>query len=248
MTLRIPLFLTLLLAGIVCNAATAAAQDDDDGIYEDSTYYEEYDDTYYEPIEEENEFSMAPQFSRASSGAGLALGFNLTGLKPETLDPDLGGDLLLTNIDAYIMLQGTLRGFLFGGSWTSARLYDPGDRYDEFSFGYSGVLLGYDHSLFYGRMTIRPSILLGSGGITMIKKRQDVTLDTALNPGGREILERIRDQDFYVIRPGFGIGYSPIDLLQFRAEVGFLYPTGDGYLDDLRKPIYSFQVVFGSNR
>lgn len=246
MIIRIALLLLLLPAILVGTSSSAVAQDDDP-VYEDSTYYyEEYDSTYWETGE--NEFSMAPQFSRASSGAGIALGFNLTGIRPETLDPDLAGDLLLTNIDAYIMMRGGLRGLLIGGSWTTARLYDPGDRYDEFSFGYGGILLGYDHSLFYGRMTFRPSIFFGSGGITMIKKRPDLTLDTALNAGGREILERIRDQEFYVIRPGFGIGYSPIDLLQFRAEVNFLYPTGDGSLQDLRKPVYSFQVVFGSNR
>lgn len=246
MTTRIASLLLFLLAGLAGAASPAAAQDDADPVYEDSTYYEAYDSTFWET--EENEFSMAPQFSRASSGAGIALGFNLTGIRPEALDADLSGDLLLTNIDAYVMLRGGLRGLLIGGSWTSARLYDPGDRYDEFSFGYGGILLGYDHSLFYGRMTFRPSFFFGSGGITMIKKRPDLTLDTALNAGGREILERIRDQEFYMIRPGFGIGYSPIDLLQFRAEVGFLYPTGDGSLQDLRKPVYSFQVVFGSNR
>lgn len=248
MTIRSTSFLALLLFGLVGYTSFAYAQEDDEEIiYEDSTYSDDLNFSDDE-MSEENEFSMAPQFSRPSSGAGIAVGFNLTGLKPETLDPELGGDLLLTNIDAYIILRGALRGFLFGGSWTSATLYDPGERYDQFSFGYSGVLLGYDHSLFYGRMTIRPSILLGGGDITMIKKRPDLTLDNALNPNGREVLERIRDQDFFVIRPGFGIGYSPIEMLQFRIDVGFLYPTGDGALDDLREPIYSFQAVFGNNR
>lgn len=225
------LSILLLLAGSVL---PLAAQEDDDSLFTENW--------------PEIEVPPPPQFSRPSSGAGLAVGFGLTGLTPGSLDTMLGGDLVLSSIDAYVILRGTLQGLLLGGSWTWSSLYDPGERYDEFSFGYSGFLLGYDHSLFYGKLTVRPSVLLGWGDITMIRRRPDITYDTTLNPTGREVLERVRDQDFFMLRPGFGIGYSPIDLLQFRADVAFMYPTGDASVDDLRKPVYSLQVVFGSSR
>ncbi|MGE3800574.1 MAG: hypothetical protein AB7H80_06105 [Candidatus Kapaibacterium sp.] len=190
------------------------------------------------------DFSMKPRFSRPSSGAGIALGFNLAGVKPETLDSELGGDLVLTSLDAYIVNKG----LLLGGSWTSARLYDAPDNYDAFDFSYAGGLLGYEHSLFYGRMTFRPSILIGTMDVKLIKSRSDLTADTLLNPGGREVLERLWEDDSFVIRPAFGIGWSPIDFFQMRAEVGLLYPTSRGRWEELREPVYSFQFVFGSNR
>ncbi len=217
------LFLVLLLIG----SAPLSAQPDEES----------------ESVQSEEE-NHSPKFSRPSSGFGIGFGLNLTDLKPSTLDPDLSGDLVPTNTDVYAILQGLLLGL----SWTSTELYDPGRLYDEFSYSYWGALAGYDHSLFYGKMTLRLSFLVGSGEITMIKKRPDITFDTAANPSGREVLERVREQEFFMIRPAFGIGYSPIDFLQFRTEVGFMYPSSDEMVSDLREPIYSLQIVFGRNR
>lgn len=223
----------LFLFFILFLASTGLAQTDSDDDYTGDEEYEEY-----------NPYSFGPKFSRPSSGVGLGFGFSLTDLKPSSLDPDLGGDLVPTNIEAYAMIKGLLLGI----SWTSTDLYDPGDLYDEFSFGYTGFMAGYDHSLFYGKMTMRLSMLIGGGELVMIKKRPDISSDPILNPGGREVLEEVRNQEFFILRPAFGIGYSPIDFIQFRTEVGFMYPTSDDKVGDLREPIYSFQIVFGTNR
>ena len=194
-------------------------------------------------VDEEFDFGK-PRFSRPSSGVGLALGFNLTGLQLSTLDPDLKSDLVLTSLDAYFVRKG----LLIGGSWTSSTLYDAPDVYDEFDFSYAGGIVGYEHSLFYGKMTIRPSLFIGNMNVTLIKSRPELTADPILNPDGREVLERLWEDESFMIRPAFGIGWSPIEFLQLRAEVGILYPTGDEQWEDIRKPVYSFQFVFGTNR
>ena len=97
-------------------------------------------------------------------------------------------------------------------------------------------------------MTLRASIFLGSMDVTLVKTRPDLTADTLLNPGGREVLERVWEDESFMLRPSLGIGWAPIDFFQLRAEIGLLYPTGDGRWEDLREPVYNFQFVFGSNR
>ncbi len=197
-----------------------------------------------DPWEIDDNFSMSPPFARASSGGHLSFGFALTGIAPETLDPDLGGDLVLNVFEGYAMVNG----LLFGGSWTTSMLYDA-PNYDEFIFDYKGALLGFDYSLFYGRMAIRPAIMLGPGEIKMIRTRPDIRYDALLNPSGKEILERVRDASFFALRPSLSLTWSPTPLIHFRAEGGFFYPTGgDGSLDDLREPIGSFHIMFGGNR
>lgn len=193
---------------------------------------------------EENPLSMKPKFSRPSGGFGVAIGFGLTDLKPKTLDPLLGGEFVPTSVDAYFIASGILVGY----SATTFDLYDPGELYDEFSFSYGGIMLGYDHSLFYGRMSMRLSLLIGGGSLTMIKNRPDITYDPILNPDGRPVFEEVRDQGFTMFRPAVGIGYAPIDFLQFRVETGFMYPTSDAGVEDLREPTVNFQVVFGPRR
>ena len=228
---HISLFLFALF--FLTGTGAILAQTESDGEYPVDEEYEEY-----------NMYSFGPKFSRPSSGVGLGFGFNFTDLKPSTLDPDLDGDFIPTTVDAYAMIKG----LLLGVSWTSTTLYDPGDLYDEFSFGYTGFMAGYDHSLFYGKMTMRVSLMLGGGELVMIKKRPDISSNPILNPTGREILEEVRNQEFFILRPAFGIGYSPIDFIQFRGEVGFMYPTSDDKVGDLREPVYGFQIVFGTNR
>ncbi len=231
--------LPLLLVGFL-TTSTLQAQDEeiDDEVMIDSTEVGE------DPWELPDDFSMSPPFAQGTSGAHLSFGFALSGIEPETLDPDLDGDLVLSVFELYFMSNG----LLIGGSWTTSTLYDA-PNYDKFLFDYKGGLIGYDYSLFYGRMGIRPAVMLGPGEIVMVRTRPDITADTALNPNGKEVLERLRNQDFFAIRPSLSIGWSPTPLLHFRLEGGFFYPTGgEGNLDDLREPIGSFHVMFGSNR
>ena len=233
MTVRLR-WLTILSALMIALSLDAAAQDDD--VDEDEEIIEEEsDENFLAPV--------PPRFSRPSNGGGIAFGFGMYGLDPTVLDPALSGDLIFTGIDVYVMRSG----LLLGGTWHQTMLYDPPLEYDEFEFGYKGVMLGLDYSLFYGKISVRPGVVLGDGTITMVKTRHDITSDTALNPNGREVLERLRDDDFFVMIPSLSIGWSPIDFIQFRAGASYFFPTKQA-VEDLRKPMFTFQFVFGSNR
>lgn len=197
-----------------------------------------------DPWEIDDEFSMSPPFSQPANGGGLSFGFGLSGIDPGTLDSSLGGDLILNTFELY----GVGRGLLIGASWTTSLLYDA-PNYDEFTYDYGGLLLGYEHALYYGRLMIRPSVMIGRGGLTMIRTRPDITYSDTLNPSGREVLERVREQDFWVIRPELSLGWSPLQIFRFSAGVGFGYVTGgEGVVEDLREPVYTLSFTFGSNR
>ncbi len=197
-----------------------------------------------DPWEIDEEFSMSPPFSQPANGGGITFGFGLSGINPANLDSTLGGDLVLNVFELFAVNKG----LLVGGSFTTALLFDA-PNYDEFSYGYGGLLLGYEHALYYGRLLIRPSVMIGRGGLTMIRTRPDITFDDSLNVAGNEILERVREQDFWMIRPEITIGWSPIQLFRFSASAGFGFATGgDGPVDDLREPIVTFGVTLGSNR
>jgi len=224
-------FASLLLLVLVGTAPPLLAQSDDG----------------FEPGPDDipdNSLRMKPKFSRPSAGIGLAFGFGLTDLHPDALDPNLGGEFVPTGFDLYFIANG----ILVGGSWTTFDLYDPGELYNELTLDYGGILLGYDQSLFYGRMSLRLSMMIGGGSLTMVKNRPDITYDPVLNSDGRKVFEKVRDQGFFMFRPAVGLGYSPIDFLQFRTETGFMYPTSDDKIDDIREPFVNLQVVFGPRR
>lgn len=227
-------FILLLLLLLGSLGTTVLAQSDDDDDYDDDEYGEEYG-------KDSDRALLSPRFSKPSRGAGVGLNFGLMGVQPSELDPDLDGNFILTAFDVYVVR----RGLLIGGTWADAKLYSLPDSYDRFNLGYSGLLIGYDHSLFYGRLSIRPTIMIGEGNITMVKERPDLTANPLLNPDGRVVLERLRETDFFMLRPGFGLGWSPIEFFQFRADAFFMYPTASE-VSDLRKPIFNFGIVFGA--
>lgn len=215
---------------------------------ESDVYEQEYDES--DTVDEEDpwaldeEFRMGPPFGQGTSGAHISLGFAFSGIAPADLDPELGGDLILSVLEIYVMRKG----LLFGGSWTSSTLYDA-PLYDEFVFDYKGVLLGYDYSLFYGKMGIRPAVMVGRGDITMIRTRPDITYDTLLNPSGNVVLERVREDEFWMIRPSLSLTWSPSPIFHFRAEGGYLYGAGgESDMEDLRKPFAAFHFLIGTNR
>lgn len=193
----------------------------------------------------DEEFRMGPPFGQGTTGGHLSFGFALSGIDPAELDPEyLGGAMILSTFELTFMRKG----LLLGGSWTTAMLYDA-PLYDEFVFDHKGLLLGYDYSLFYGDFGIRPAVMVGRGDIVMIRTRPDITYDSAANRSGNEILERIREDDFWVIRPSLSLNWSPGTFVHFRLEGGYLYPTGGEFgVEDLRKPFGAMHLMFGSSR
>jgi len=182
-----------------------------------------------------------PALPLAAGRSGLWLGptVEFTSLDPHTLDPQLGGTIVL------IGAQGTLLwdGYVVGGAGVSGRLYDLPSNYDEFSFGYGGILLGYDWSPGKQRaVSLRPTALVGFGGLSMIKKRPEFSDST-----GHEILERYRGENFLVLRPGLSIGAQTTDWLEVRGTVDYLLPIGGENVGDLRKLTYGLQILLGIN-
>ena len=166
----------------------------------------------------------------------IGAGVSMTGLEPGSLDPELDGTLLFFNVKGHTLLNG----WLLGGEWNWGHIYDLSSGFDDFTFEYGGLLAGYDTKIFYGALTLRGELLLGGGGMEMIKNRPDLG-----GSAGREILERVRRENFYAIRPGVSIGYSPIPYTDIRLGVNYLVPVGSGKLDDLKNVTYGLQFAFG---
>lgn len=184
---------------------------------------------------DENQSIEHPFFTRRS-GIYAGATVELTNLMARSLDPVLDGDMLIYGGEGYLMAQG----WIFGGGGWGAVLYDLSPRYDQFSFGYGGLLLGYDQGLAHGSFSIRPAALLGVGGLTMIKKRPDIVDST-----GHEILERYRDESFFCVRPGISLGFQPNPYVDLRVSVDYLMPIGGARVSDLRALTYGVQLIVG---
>ncbi len=201
-----------------------------DTLNPDSTFFQQIDsatDEEVEPLEPDTFFKKRGGFY---GGATL----ELTSLKPNDLDPVLGGDLVLIGLRGYVLLNS----WMIGGAGISATIYDMSPTYDRFTFGYGGFLTGYDTKIFHGALSLQTSVLLGAGGLEMIRRRPDLG-----GTPGHEILERVRNEDFFCVRPGIAIGYSPIQFLQFGAGVDYLLPIGGDNVADLRKPAFGLHIT-----
>ncbi len=222
-----------------------------DSVYTDSVYYDSepvyedsyesdpsYDDSYggYDTTSYDDFLRYEEPFFDTRSGFFIGPTIQFTDLKPETLDPDLSGDLLLFGGQAYLMYNG----WLFGGEWSSAMLYELTPKYDEFSLSYGGFLTGFDQQFAYGSFSIRPALMIGGGEITQIKRRSDLRDST-----GNMILERYRDESFFLMRPGISLGFQPLPFLEFRLTADYLYPFGGKEISDLKKMTYGLQILFG---
>lgn len=190
----------------------------------------EEDSGLFEPLEPVTFFQ--PRSGFFYIGAGVSL----TSLDPSSLDPDLNGTLLFFNVKGHTLLNG----WLLGGEWNWGHVYDMTSEFDDVTFEYGGLLAGYDTKIFYGALTLRGELLLGAGGMEMIRNRPDLG-----GSAGREILERVRRENFYAIRPGISIGYAPIPFTDIRFGVNYLVPVGSGKLDDLKNLTYGLQFAFG---
>lgn len=161
---------------------------------------------------------------------------DFTSLNPRDLDPTLDGTPVYLGIQGYVLLNS----WLLGGAGTSSTLYGISSNYDRFTLSYGGLLLGYDTRISRSTFSLQGSLLAGAGGIEMLKKRPDLG-----GSGGREILERTRSENFFVLRPGVSIGYAPTGFLQFSIGAGYLYTVGSDNVVDLRKLVYGFHVTLG---
>jgi hypothetical protein len=242
------------LAALVLTSLSLSAQvpgeGDTEPDYPDSTYYPAdssyYGDTTAVPIDtaygddysyEESDVDVGP--GSFVPGAGFFVGptFEVTTLSPSKLDPALDGELVMFGVQVYAIIKG----WMLGGHWTSATLYDMSTNYDQFDFSYGGFLTGYDLDI-YGGLSFRVSALIGGGDLNMIKKRPDLmATDTTDN----EILERYRTESFFMVRPGVSLGYSPLAFLDLRFAVDYLYPIGGQNVHDLKDLTYGLHVMFG---
>ncbi len=219
----------------------------DDDFDADSNYYD--GDQY--------EYDSSGGGGGSSTGFGFGGGtfgvyggptFEIAALDPHELDPDLDGTMLVYGGQGFAILSG----WVIGGGGYGAEIYDIASNYDEFSFHYGGFIGGYDKAL--GRFSIRGTLMIGSGGIKMIKKRPSVndSVDVALQDyeqrNGVEILERYRQEDFFTLRPTISIGFAPVPFFDFRLSASYVMPIGGANASDLYTLTYGLQLMFGIGR
>jgi hypothetical protein len=199
-----------------------------DTLNPDSAFFQSMDeDSDAEPLEPDT-------FFRVRGGFFGGPVIELTTLDPHTLDPDLDGQLVLYGAQGYILLDS----WLFGGMGLSGHLYDLGPTYDRFDYGYGGFLTGYDTKIFHGALTMQARLMIGAGGIELLKKRPALIDST-----GHPILEQYRQESFFCLRPGISLGYSPRQFVEFRLAADYLYPIGGARVDDLRNLTYGLHIM-----
>lgn len=252
-----------LLTIWICAAIPAVAQMDDDGSGQDDTTA--VDSLYNDPVEPDtayeysepydgsdqgygysdegeydyNDYSYEPTFFSTRNGLMVGPTIQFTELRPKDLDPDLSGEFVFFGAD----IIAAVNGFLLGGGWSSATLYDLSPKYDELTFSSGGFITGYDQQFLYQKFSIRPTVMIGGGGITMIKKRPDIVDST-----GREILERYRDEEYFLLRPGISLGFAPNQFFDIRLTADYNYPIGGDKVSDLRKLSYGLALMIGLGR
>lgn len=195
------------------------------------------DDAFFQDVEDSDDSDSEdePGFFRERGGFFGGPTVELTTLNPKDLDPVLDGRLVIYGAQGYMLLSS----WLVGGGGFSAHLYDIHPSYERFEYGYGGFLTGYDTRIFDGALSLRGSVLIGAGGIEMLKKRPDLSTDSV------EILERYRDEGFFLLRPGISIGFSPSQFMEFRLAADYLLPFGGSDVNDLRNATYGLHVMVG---
>jgi hypothetical protein len=223
----------------VLGSLAAYAQTDETGI--DTTRVES--DSTFQPYLEgdttgDAEFNMpvnTPSSFTPRSGAYGGPTIEFTSLDPAKLDPDLSGDLVLYGGQGYLMING----WMLGGAGYGATLYDISPKYDEFSFAYGGFLTGYDFTI-VKPFSFRVDLLIGGGSVKMIKNRPDLSL-----ANGVTILERYRDEGFFMLRPGASFGFNPLPFFDLRLGANYVFPVGGKRVSDLKNVAFGLQLMFG---
>jgi len=244
-SITIAALLTLCACALMGSVYPAYAQIDGDDFTsggdtltsDDSVEAPNADDIFFSDIEDDDFGAVdEPGFFRVRGGFFGGPIVEFTSLKPADLDPVLDGQLVIFGAEGCILLES----WLLGGGGMSAHLYDMSPAYDRFEYGYGGFLAGYDTRIFHGVMSLRGSIMIGAGGLEMLKKRPDLG-----GTDGPEILERYREEGFFLLRPGASIGVSPLPFVEFRLGVNYLLPFGGSRVDDLRNLSYGLHIMLG---
>lgn len=178
-----------------------------------------------------------PEHAPSAGGFGIFVGssFSLTTLKPTDLDPDLDETLLYRGGLGYAILSH----WLVGGGGASVDLQDPNSSYDRFQLGYGGFLTGYDQ-LLTDDLSIRGSLLVGSGELSMIKNRPD--LDSLSE---HPFLEQYREENFFLVKPQVSVGYVLFSIFDLRLTGGYWLPFGAAEVEDLRQFTFGLDIMIG---
>jgi hypothetical protein len=240
MKLRLPLLLVVLTLLITARLSAQVVSGDEippgdtleiETLPTDSTFEQ------WEPAEDDT--PEPPKSTTFVPRSGIFGGptIEFSQLDPTKLDPVLAGNLVMYGGEGFIILNG----FMLGGGATGATLYDLSPSYDEFSYGYGGFLTGYDITL-VRPFSFRADLMIGGGGLKMIRKRPDLATGDS---SGHEILERVRDESFFMLRPGVSFGFSPIPVLDFRLGVNYMFPVGGEEVGDLKNLSFGLHMFFG---
>ncbi len=178
-----------------------------------------------------------PSFAAEPGTFGIFGGytFELSTLKTSELDPDIDKSLILTGGYGYVIISQ----WLIGGGGASVDMEEPNEQYERFTMGYSGLLTGYD-KLLARNFSVRTTLLVGGGEVSMIKKRPDLT-----SFGDNPFLERFREEDFFLLRPEVSVGYTLFSFLDVRLSAGYWYPIGGNDAQDLRQFMFGLHFLSG---
>ncbi len=225
-----PLLFLLLLVAL---PVTAWGQDEGDTVEvdSDSIEVEEWDEDWEDIDVSESE--PAPPAGGFGLGGGPT--FEYFSLSTASLDPDLDQDLFLYGGYGFAVISH----IIVGGGGAGTTLEQPNEAYDRFTFGFGGFLTGYD-LLITENFSARATLLVGGGALEMVKTRSDLA-----SPGSNQFLERYRDEEFFMLRPAFSLGYTILGFIDLRADAARLLPMGGENASDLGEWTYGLHVFFG---
>ena len=156
-------------------------------------------------------------------------------LKTVDLDPDLDYTLFGAGGYGYVILAN----WVIGGGGGGVTADNPNERYDRFTLGYGGFLTGYDRYL-ANKLSGRLSLLVGGGGLEMVKKLPGIP-----SQGDSEFLERFRKEEFFLLRGEASLGYKLLPFLDVRAAAAYWFPIGGENVSDLRQITFGLHLMFG---
>lgn len=242
----IPLLLFSLLSLLLPLFSLAAQTEGDpvemeeemtiDTVDVDTVEIDEWEDEWEEDDWEDVPVTT-PDPAPAPGGFGLYGGptFETFRLATASLDPDLDQDLILFGGYGFVVVSH----IILGGGGAGTTLEQPNEAYDRFSYSFGGFLTGYD-LLLSDNLSLRATLLVGSGEIEMVKTRNDLS-----GLGPNQFLERFRQEEFFLLRPAASIGYTLLGFIDLRADAARLLPIGGEDASELGEWTFGLHLYFG---